>query len=53
MKKIKLIFYSVLSMASVLLAWSLYFLADHVARFSDAWDQAADHYHDKVLSSAK
>lgn len=53
MKKIKLLLYSILSMGSALVAWALYFLADHVARFSDAWDHAADHYHDKVLQGAK
>ena len=53
MKKIKLLFYSILSMGSALVAWVLYFLSDHVAIFSDAWDKGADHYHDKVISSAK
>jgi hypothetical protein len=49
MKKIKVFLYSILAMGSALVAWALYFLADHVAKFSDAWDKGADHYHNKVM----
>lgn len=48
MKKIKLLIYSLLAMGGALVAWTLYFLADHVAKFSDAWDEGADHYHKQV-----
>lgn len=48
MNKVKLILYSFLSMAAALVAWFLYFLGDHVAKFSEAWDSGADHYHNKV-----
>lgn len=49
MDKVKLILYSFLSMASSLVAWFLYFLANHVSKFSHAWDSGADHYHNKVM----
>lgn len=49
MNKIKLLMYTVLSLISATIAWVLYFLADGVAKFSDAWDSGADHYHKKVI----
>ncbi len=49
MEKIKLFLYSILAMTGALVAWVLYFLASHVAEFSEAWDEGADHYHNKVM----
>ena len=49
MNKLKLIIYSVLSMLGILLAWCLYYMADHISKFARAWDMGADHYHNKVM----
>lgn len=53
MDKIKLILFSALSMIGVLIAWGVYYIADIIAKYSTAFDQAADFYHGKVTSSAK
>jgi hypothetical protein len=53
MKRFNLILFSILSMMTALAAWLLYFVADTVAKYSTAFDQAADHYHNKVLQGAK
>jgi len=49
MDKFKLLLYTVLSMIGLLIAWVLYFFADRISKFAEAWDMGADHYHDKVM----
>lgn len=53
MKRFNLILFSVLSMMTALIAWVAYFVADTVAKYSTAFDAAADHYHNKVLQDAR
>lgn len=46
------IFYSVLSLLASAVAWLFYFIAHHIAKFSDAWELYADHHFRKTTESA-